>query len=76
MIVPDAVLGVELVAVFAVDYPPSFPRLDGGEVVVGELVDEAPYAQRLLDLRVPERLGVMVPWQIDNALALSLAKPF
>src|SRR5215211_3928863 len=74
VVIPDAVFGVELVAVLAVDNPPPPVRLDGGEVVVGELVDEAPLAQRLLNLRVPERLRIMVPRQIDNTLPRRLSK--
>src|SRR3712207_6180220 len=75
VIISYAVFGVELVAVLAVDYPPPPARLDGGEVVVGELVDEAPSAQGLLDLLVPERLRVVVPWQVDNSLPRRLSKP-
>src|SRR5215204_7155346 len=74
VVIPDAVLGVELVAVLAVDHLPPPTRLDGGQVIVGELVDEPPLAQRLLDLLVPERLRVVVAWQVDNALAPRLSK--
>src|SRR5215211_4276475 len=75
MVISDAIFGVELVAVLAVENPPPFARLDGSEVIVGELVDEAPPAQSLLDLRIPERLRVVVPWQVDDALIRRLSKP-
>src|SRR5215208_3141696 len=74
VIIPDGVFGVELVTVLAVDYPSPPAHLDGGQIIVGELVDKAPPAQRLLDLLVPERLCVMVPWQVDDALVRRLSK--
>src|SRR5215204_5655348 len=75
VVIPDAVFGIELVAVLAVDYPPPPARLDGGQIIVGELVDEATLAQCLLNLLVPERLRVVVPWQVDHALVRRLSKP-
>src|SRR5215203_4147007 len=75
MIVPDGVFGVELVAVLAVDYASPPVRIDGCQIIVGELVDKAPPAQRLLNLLVPERLRVVVPWQVDDALVRHLSKP-
>src|SRR5215204_1775476 len=74
VIVPDGVFGIELVAVLAVDDPSPPVRLDGCQIIVGELVDKAPPAQRLLNLLVPERLRVVVPWQVDDALARRLSK--
>src|SRR5215211_6982925 len=75
VIISDPVFGVELVAVLAVENPPPPARLDGGQIVVSELVDKSPLAQCLLDLLVPERLRVVVPWQVDNALPRRLSKP-
>ncbi len=72
VVILDHVRGIQLVAVLAVDHPPPAAGLDRGEIVVGELVHEPSIAQRLLDLRVPERLRVVVSRQVDDALPRSL----